>query len=128
MIDIIKELPNLSEIRELFNKKHKKNGYSRSTLGRYLCWEYGFEEKTKFKHGFFDPDNSTIEVNGHLFTFSDFAKYLLFHNIIEQKLIEVDTTSGEKQRIRRFFTTDYVGYQKNKKRKMVIDKVLSNVK
>lgn len=116
-----------NEIKDLLNDNHHKYGYPKSMIGKMVSMEYGFPLDIKYKEGYYDARRSTIEVNGHIFSVDDLTTFLLSKNVIEVKTISIPVNGvGRARRARRWFTTDYKGYQKNKKRREAINKVLSN--
>ena len=117
-----------SKIKDFLNESHSKYGYTKHRIATLISGEYGFPLDVRFNMGYFSSESSIMEVNGHLFSVDDLITFFVSKDIIKQKRISIPImgSNNGSQMARRYFTTDYEGYQKNKKRREVIDKVLNS--
>lgn len=114
------------KLRELLNREHKQYGYGVSAMARLLSEEYGFKLNLEYKMAYIDTASSTIELYGNSITMDELRDDLFATGVIEKKFVEIPCDDGKIYKTRKWFTTDYEGYQKNKKRREAIDKVLNS--
>lgn len=115
---------DIKRIHNILNENHNDKGFSRSKIAELVVDE--FKDLTlylNYKMGFVITNESTItNSNGDVISIDDLVDELVTKNILKLKYIGFKTSKP-----RRFFTIDYVEYQKLKKRRKIISKIKNTI-
>tara|TARA_B100000767_G_C19720959_1_gene517230 strand:- start:1151 stop:1519 length:369 start_codon:yes stop_codon:yes gene_type:complete len=115
---------DIKRIHNILNENHNDKGFSRSKIAELVVDE--FKDLTlylNYKMGFVITNESTItNSNGDVISIDDLVDELVTKNILKLKYIGFKTS-----KTRRFFTIDYVEYQKLKKRRKIISKIKNTI-
>jgi|TARA_B100000768_G_C11248875_1_gene363112 hypothetical protein len=115
---------DIKRIHNILNENHNDKGFSRSKIAELVV--DGFKDLTlnlNYKMGFVITNESTItNSNGDVISIDELVDELVTKNILKLKYIGFKTS-----KTRRFFTIDYVEYQKLKKRRKIISKIKNTI-
>ena len=115
---------DIKRIHNILNENHNDKGFSRSKIAELVVDE--FKDLTlylNYKMGFVITNESTItNSNGDVISIDELVDELVTKNILKLKYIGFKTS-----KTRRFFTIDYVEYQKLKKRRKIISKIKNTI-
>ena len=115
---------DIKRIHNILNKNHNDIGFSKSRICELVVKEYsGLKLNLNYIQGFVDTSSSTItDLNNNSITIDDFISKLFSEGILVLKRV-----TQLNVKVRRFFTIDYVEYQKLKKRKKIINKIKNTI-
>ena len=117
-------IQDIKKIKKILNENHNDNGFSKSHICELVVKEYSeLKLNLNYRQGFIDTSSSTItDLNNNSITIDDFISKLFSEGILVLKRV-----TQLNVKVRRFFTIDYVEYQKLKKRKKIINKIKNTI-
>lgn len=115
---------DIKRIHNILNENHNDKGFSKSRICELVVKEYSeLKLNLNYRQGFIDTSSSTItDLNNNSITIDDFISKLFSEGILVLKRV-----TQLNVKVRRFFTIDYVEYQKLKKRKKIINKIKNTI-